>query len=255
MTPFLKLVADDLRLKMNNDLSRVAIIFPNKRASLFMNEYLTTPSTNKDTAPIWSPIYMTISDFFRSLSSFRVADPIETICRLYQHYVALTHSQETLDFFYGWGERLLADFDDVDKNMADAQRLFRNLREIKELDSIETLNESQEKVLQDFFQDFSLKENSRIRTKFLELWNVMHPLYTALNESLAADKLAYEGALYRQVTTGLTENSISLPNHITHYAFVGFNVLNKVEETLFAHLQQQGKALSLIHISEPTRLL
>lgn len=243
MTPFLKLVADDLRLKMNNDLSRVAIIFPNKRASLFMNEYLTTPSTNKDTAPIWSPIYMTISDFFRSLSSFRVADPIETICRLYQHYVALTHSQETLDFFYGWGERLLADFDDVDKNMADAQRLFRNLREIKELDSIETLNESQEKVLQDFFQDFSLKENSRIRTKFLELWNVMHPLYTALNESLAADKLAYEGALYRQVTTGLTENSISLPNHITHYAFVGFNVLNKVEETLFAHLQQQGKAL------------
>ena len=156
MKPFLKLVADDLRQKMNNDLSRLVVVFPNKRASLFMNEYLVPESDESSAGPMWAPRYMTISEFFGSLSSLRVVDPVEAVCRLYRHYVQLTHSQETLDFFYGWGERLLADFDDVDKNMADVARLFRNIKEIKELDAGGGLNEEHEQVLRDFFRDFSL---------------------------------------------------------------------------------------------------
>ena len=35
MKTFLQLVAQDLYCKIGNDLSRTAIIFPNKRASLF----------------------------------------------------------------------------------------------------------------------------------------------------------------------------------------------------------------------------
>ena len=35
MQTFLQLVAQDLYKKIGNDLSRVAIVFPNKRASLF----------------------------------------------------------------------------------------------------------------------------------------------------------------------------------------------------------------------------
>lgn len=243
MTPFLKLVADDLRQKMNNDLSKVVVIFPNKRASLFMNEYLVPQQADGMAEPIWAPRYMTISDFFRSLSPFAVVETIEAICRLYRHYVALTGSKETLDFFYGWGEKLLADFDDVDKNLADTARLFRNIKEIKELDANGELNETHEQVLRDFFRDFSLKENSRVRSKFLELWNVMQPLYERLNADLAACGLAYEGALYRKVVTQLSEGAIGLPDNVDHYVFVGFNVLDKVEEKLFTYLKEQGKAL------------
>lgn len=243
MTPFLKLVADDLRQKMNNDLSKVVVVFPNKRASLFMNEYLVPQQTGGIAEPLWAPRYMTISDFFRSLSPLAVVDTIEAICRLYGHYVALTGSKETLDFFYGWGEKLLADFDDVDKNLADTARLFRNIKEIKELDASGELNEAHEQVLRDFFRDFSLKENSRIRSKFLELWNVMQPLYERLNADLAAGGQAYEGALYRKVVTQLAAGTISLPDDVDYYVFVGFNVLDKVEEQLFAYLKEQGKAL------------
>lgn len=242
MKPFLKLVADDLRRKMNNDLSRLVVVFPNKRASLFMNEYLVPESDESFAGPMWAPRYMTISEFFGSLSSLRVVDPVEAVCRLHRHYVQLTHSQETLDFFYGWGERLLADFDDVDKNMADVARLFRNIKEIKELDAGGGLNEEHEQVLRDFFRDFSLKENSQIRTKFLELWNVMLPLYERLNAELASDGLAYEGALYRGVVRQLLAGKTALPEGVSHYAFVGFNVLDKVEETLFGYLKEQGKA-------------
>ena len=71
--------------------------------------------------PIWTPTYITISDLFRRHSDLKVADPIKSICDLHKVFVACTGIDETLDHFYGWGQLLLADFDDVDKNMVDAK--------------------------------------------------------------------------------------------------------------------------------------
>ena len=51
MEKFLSLVARDIYQKYGNDLSQIAIIFPNKRARLFFNQHLIT-LTDK---PIWSP--------------------------------------------------------------------------------------------------------------------------------------------------------------------------------------------------------
>lgn len=110
MTPFLKLVADDLRQKMNNDLSKVVVVFPNKRASLFMNEYLVPQQADGMAEPIWAPRYMTISDFFRSLSPFAVVETIEAICRLYRHYVALTGSKENARLLLRMGRKTFGRF-------------------------------------------------------------------------------------------------------------------------------------------------
>ncbi len=240
MKPFLKYVAEDLRSRFGSDLSRVAVVFPNKRAGLFLNEYLLELS---DDTPIWAPQYKTISELFGSFSALKTADAIETVCRMYAIYVELTQSTDTLDFFYGWGEKLLADFDDVDKNMADTARLFRNLSEIKTLENQEILTEEQEKVLQEFFRDFSLENQSAIRQKFLELWNNLLPLYQRLNAELAAEGLAYEGALHRSVTEAFEQGKITYKNDIDQYVFVGFNVLNKAEEKLFVCLRKAGKAI------------
>lgn len=239
MTPFLTLVARDLLHRFGRDLSRVTVVFPNKRASLFLNDYLAAESSR----PVWAPAYRTISELFRSLSPLRVADPIEAVCRLHRTYCEATHCNDTLDFFYGWGERLLADFDDVDKNMADMERLFRNLRDIKALDAADLLSEEQERVLQDFFQGFSLARNSEVKQKFLSLWEAMLPIYRQFNASLAADGLAYEGALYRRVAEALPEEGVAFPPDTDMYAFVGFNVLDKVETALFDYLAQHGQAL------------
>lgn len=240
MIPFLQHVATDLFQRFGNDLSRTAVVFPNKRASLFFNEYLMQNSAD---APVWAPRYLTISELFASLSSLREADQIETVCRLYKHYVAATGSEETLDFFYGWGERLLADFDDVDKNRADAQRLFRNLGEIKALEGDGPVDEEQERVLREFFRDFSTADNSEIRARFLELWNAMYPIYTKLREELLAEGEAYQGQLYRTAVDDLETGRVRLPAEIDRYAIVGFNVLNRVEHGLFSHLKAEGKAL------------
>ena len=61
MKSFLEHVASDLLDKYGTDLSRIAVVFPNKRAALFLNEYLARQAGR----PLWSPSYITISDLFR----------------------------------------------------------------------------------------------------------------------------------------------------------------------------------------------
>ena len=95
MKSFLEYVAEDVIGKFGTNLSRIAIVFPNKRASLFLNEALA----RKVQRPIWSPAYITISDLFRQQSNLHVADPIQSICLLHQSFCAITGSTETLDKF------------------------------------------------------------------------------------------------------------------------------------------------------------
>ena len=127
MQPFLQLVAHDLYTKIGNDLSRTVLVFPNKRANLFFNEYLAEESDQ----PIWSPAAMSISDLLQKLSVQKAGDPIRLVCELYKVFKEETESRETLDDFYFWGELLISDFDDVDKNMVDADKLFSNLQDLK----------------------------------------------------------------------------------------------------------------------------
>lgn len=239
MKHFLELVADDLLQRIGPDLSHTAVIFPNKRASLFFNEYLLPA----DSRPVWSPRYLTISELFLSLTDKRVADPIDTVCRLYQHYTRLTGSDESLDFFYGWGERLLADFDDIDKNRADAAKVFRDLHDYGELESHDFLTDEQIAQLNRFVRDFSREKLTHLRTNFSRLWNHLFELYQALRGDLAQSGEAYEGQLFRDVAEALEQHTLAVPDELQHVAFVGFNVIDRVEHTLFSVLKEQGKAL------------
>ena len=231
---FLEHVASDLLARFGTDLSRVAVVFPNKRASLFLNDYLAHQAKR----PLWSPAYITISDLFRSHSKLQVADPILLVCELHKCFTRCTGIDETLDHFYGWGQLLLSDFDDLDKNMGPADRVFANLRDIHELDDVSYLTDEQRKLIQRFFSNFSDDHNSELKQRFLRLWSRIGDIYHTFNEQLAAQGLAYEGALYRQVAEDET-----ITFEYDTYVFVGFNLLQQVEQTLFRRLELEGKAI------------
>ena len=254
MNSFLEKVAADLLKRFDNDLSRVAVVFPNKRASLFLNEHLARLAGK----PLWSPAYITISDLFRSHSEWKVADPILLVCELHKVFIEVTEMDETLDHFYGWGQLLLADFDDLDKNMGPADQVFKNLRDIHELDDISYLTDEQREILRRFFSNFSEDHNSELKQRFLRLWSRIGTIYHLFNERLASQQLCYEGALYRQVV-----ETPDIDFRYDTYAFVGFNHLQEVEKTLFKRLEQEGKAIfyqdteelppeTLTYISAPT---
>lgn len=230
---FLEYVAEDLLKKYGTDLSRITLVFPNKRASLFLNEHLARMADG----PLWSPVYTTISQLFRDRSERVVADNIKLVCDLYRIYVQCTGTTETLDHFYGWGMLMLSDFDDIDKNLADATDVFRNLSNIHELDDVSYLSEEQREVLKRFFSNFSDDYNTELKNRFLQLWQNFGNIYNRFNAYLQEEGLAYEGALYREVVN----NDLATYDADT-YIFVGFNMLQKVEQKLFTLLAKAGKA-------------
>ena len=230
---FLEYVAEDIIGKYGTDLSRIAVVFPNKRAALFLNEHLARLAGQ----PVWSPAYITISDLFRQHTDLKTADPIKLICDIHKSFTKCTGIDETLDHFYGWGQLLLADFDDIDKNMADADSIFCNLKDIHELDDISYLDNEQKEMLARFFANFSDDIDSELKKRFLSLWSHFGDIYHDYNRRLTEQGIGYEGAIYRKVAS---EQTLHLK--YDKYLFVGFNLLQKVERVLFSRLMKEGKA-------------
>ena len=249
--PFLEYVAEDLLKRFNTDMSRIAVVFPNKRASLFLNQHFFQLVNSE---PIWTPSYLTISELFRRHSKYTVADPIKQVCDLHKTYIECTGASESIDHFYSWGQLMLSDFDDVDKNMADAEKIFRDISDLAEIEKDLTyLTPEQRAVLKKFFANFTdeagngadaangdaTREESELKKRFLWLWQHFNDIYNKFNRRLAEQGLAYEGALYRNVI----ENEMDCFDEYDTYVFVGFNLLQKVEQVLFKHLKDNGKAL------------
>lgn len=239
MVSFLRRTAEDLYEKFGEDLASVAVIFPNNRAKLFFNEFLYQAAGK----PVWSPGFMTISDLFKSQSSLEIADSLTLTGILYQIYIKTSGKDESFDEFYLWGEILLSDFEDTDKNLADARQLFNNIKEqALYTDTLEHLSEEQVNTIRLFFKNFNPDRKTELKQRFIENWNILYEVYNIFNEKLRENGIAYEGMLNRAVVDDVKSNGFSnFPYE--KYAFVGFNVLNRCETELFSLLQKSGKAI------------
>ena len=230
---FLQHVAQDIVNKYDDQLHRIAIVFPNKRASLFLNQNIYELK-NKT---MWGPSYFSISELFCQHSGLLLADPIQLVCELYKSFKKFTETNETLDQFFGWGQVLLSDFDDIDKCMADASKIFQNLSDLHEYDDISYLAEEQKKMLKRFFGNFSESHNTILKERFLKIWSQLGHVYTDFKECLREKGIGYEGMILRQVAEGE-----HLSFDFDEYLFVGFNVVQKAERFLFKRLKDEGKA-------------
>lgn len=236
MKSFLDYVAEDMLSKHGGDLHNVRVVFPGKRAALFFNECLIKAAGNG--RPVWAPQYITISELMGSCSQLTVANDIRLVCELYEVFKKHTETDETLDHFYGWGQRLLQDFDDIDKNLAPAERIFQNLSDLHELDTIEYLTPQQREAITHFFGTLKELDNDSVRRRFLMLWSKLGDIYREFRNRLHKQGLAYEGMLYREVA----ENFALSPKHSSLYIFVGFNLVQPVEQAVFKQLQTEGRA-------------
>jgi CRISPR/Cas system-associated exonuclease Cas4 (RecB family) len=234
---FLYLVAKDLIARFGNRLADVTVIFPSRRARLFFNNYLYREAGR----PLWSPRYAMIEELFESHSVYRNADPIQLTGDLYRSYLEVYNarfeipSTETLDEFFFFGEILLNDFDDIDKNLVNARSLFSNLRDLDRMkDDFSHLSEAQlESISRHWGKIF--KDDSPLKTAFGSIWNILGDVYQTFREKLKERGIAYPGMLMREVI----ENE-SLEFSGEQYVFAGFNVLNKCEESLFRKLKSKA---------------
>lgn len=232
MKSFLEYVAADLLAKYGPDMRGLTLVFPGRRASLFLLDALAGQG---DT--VWAPACTTIGDLFRSLSPLAVDDSIGLVCKLYRIYQQATGSDETLDHFYNWGNLMIADFDDIDKGLADAALVLGNVQELSEMRRGDYLTDEQLAALHEFFP--SIADNPLLRTRFKLLASKLPEIYTAFRAMLRERGLAYEGMLFRDVA----ERAGSLaPGACGRLIFVGFNMLTKAERLLMRHCKREWQA-------------
>ncbi len=238
MDAFLKNIASYLYRKYGNALSDSALVFPNRRAGLFFTRYLSEIIDR----PVWLPAVVNISDLMQSASSLQPADPITLNFELYRVYRSVTGSRESFDEFYNWGEILLADFDEIDKYMADAVALFRNVTELKKLEEqFDYLTPEQVEAIKSFWKSFSHADKSPQQKEFLRIWETLAEIYVKFKELLAGRGIAYEGMIFRDVALAVEKEALpALPYQKIFVA--GFNALTECEKRLFDYLRKMDKA-------------
>lgn len=253
MTPFLKQVAD--HYYNEGEIEEKCFVFPNRRSMVWFRKHLC--SAVKD-VPLLAPQMLTINDFFSRVSGVPASDRVRLLLELYDSYKALNPKAESLDEFIFWGDVILADFNDVDKYLVDPKQLFANVADFKALqDTFEYLTDTQRDAIKGFlshFNDQSGKltvdlgtDDPDVKGRFLQIWNILYPLYVNYNKSLADKGMAYEGMVYRSLAERLKSMSVEdVFQDIFHegatFIFVGLNALNECEKTLLRKLKDAGKA-------------
>lgn len=252
--PFLEAVAKAYHFNFT-DLSEFCFVFPNKRAGTFFLNHLREASPRT----ILAPEVTSITDFVALLADHDVASRIDLLFRLYNIYRdyhktstdPLRSESDTgvfsdFDSFRSWGETLLSDFSEVDQYDVNADALFKNVKDYREIASSFLTDEQIEVMVRYFGYAPGLKEVERfwknmtppsdIKNKFILLWQQMAPLYHALNDALDAERLCTSGRAYRLALQRLKDKGAEILPW-KKVVMVGFNALSTTEALIFEELK------------------
>lgn len=238
MEPFLQIVAKHLYANYGDAISELTLVFPNRRASLFFNHYLGQIIEK----PIWQPATTTISEQMFASAGVKPADPLLLNYLLYKSYCEVTHSPEPYDDFYFWGNVMLSDFDQIDKYLIDAKKLFSNINDLKVIEQqFDEFGEENLKIIKRFLNILNAGDESQLRSRYSKIWSKLHDLYVNFRLNLINQGIAYEGLAYRLATERFNDD---LPEvYSKTFVFIGFNALSASEQKLFIYLKGLSKAI------------
>ena len=239
MKPFLQRIAQAFYKEYGADVVERTFVFPNRRAGLFFQRYLSDAIDR----PLFSPDVMTINECIQLAAREQPVDRLGALFRLYASYRKVSGSDEGFDNFVFWGEMLLADFDDVDKYLVDPRQLFTNVMELKEIDHrFNAFTENQIAAIREFWKNFDPVPDNSMSRNFVATWRVLLPLYEDFQQALRAEGLATEGMMYRRVAERLKAGQEVEEYAGRQFVFIGFNALTPAERCVFKELQRQERA-------------
>jgi len=239
MNSFLYRIAQVYYSEFKEEISNLTFVFPNRRAGLFFQRYISEIAAK----PIFSPEIVTINECFAAASHWQTADRLSNLFRLYRIYQEQSGSDETFDSFVFWGEMLLSDFEDVDKYRVDAKQLFTNITELKQIDQLfNVFSEKQVEAIRQFWSNFVPVTEGKTSEDFVATWKIMLPVYEQFRAELIAGNIATEGMICRDVADRMKAKELIPEFEKKQFVFIGFNALNPCERTLFAELKKRKQA-------------
>ena len=258
---FLHLVAQNY--VKNENISEYCFIFPNRRAGKYFAMEMSKCSRDLGHC-VLSPEITTISNFVADITESIEANRIEQLILLYKAYKqAMPNSAVPFDRFVHWGDVILSDFGDVDRYMVEADKLFVNISDFKEIKTEDMTPELREivgryfnlresQMQSDDFWKHIKREGGEIaiRKNFDSIWTQLNTIYHNFRALLDENELTYNGKMYREAVERVSKMRKE-DFEYKRYVFVGFNVLSKSEHQLFEKMRDRGVAEFLWDYNSP----
>jgi len=220
MKSFISSVFEDVQSK-HQSFNNLIFVLPSQRACVFLKEEIL----EKTQGAFFLPKIISIENYIQELAAINLIDATQLLFEFYTIYQKKIpkENRESFDAFSQWATIALHDFNEIDSYLVNATQFFSNLRDVKKLD--------------EWFQD---KKPSQLAINYLQFFEYLAVLYEALYEKLKNNKFGYQGLIYKEATNNLAFYINN--NRNNHFIFVGFNALNKAEETIFQELLNNNLA-------------
>lgn len=200
-------------------ISDFVFVLPSKRAGIFLKKELRT--LNAPTQ--FTPEIISIEEFIEKIADLKIATSIELLFELYDVYLKEKSilEKEPFESFASWASILIDDFNEIDRNLIDHRQIFNYLNEIKEIEHWH-LN----------------GQKTTLIKNYLSFWNTLPLLYENFSQQIKQKGFAHQGLVYREAAETI-EHYIQSKNNKTHI-FIGFNALNKAEETIIQEMLENS---------------
>lgn len=207
--------------KTKPDLSQSIFILPSKRAGGFlMNELKKQNSITQ-----FAPQILSIEEFIEHVAHLSIVDPTELLFKSYKAYLdtKTIPTKESFENYSAWALTLLNDFNEIDRYLIPPKPFFEYLANIKTLErwGVE-------------------KETSKLVSNYLQFWEGLPNLYKNLGSLLKNENLGYQGMVYREAASNISEYIIKKGDR--HHIFLGFNALNTAEQLIIQELLATGNS-------------
>lgn len=211
------------------ELEHLTIVLPSER----LKKYIASALFEEYGRPIIAPKMVTIDHWVKSYSPETVIDNTRALLRLFEIQLknAKTVEDASFDEFFTWGTILLSDFNEIDRYLLDADQVFRNLADIKEIEN----------------WSFGEQQLTESQKRFMEFWDRLPGYYKELNKELTKRESCYAGKAFNYLTKNIDQ---LFKNKKATYLFAGFNALSKAETELIRQIDQLGRAHILINADE-----
>jgi ATP-dependent helicase/nuclease subunit B len=201
------------------------IVLPSERAK----QYVLKALFDKIGKSFFAPKIVTINNWINSHSTKVVLNKTNLLLNLYevhQNYPKHKNDENLEDFdeFLNWGNILLSDFDEIERYLVDPKQLFKNLKDVKDIEN----------------WSFDSEELSENQKKYLEFWERLPFYFNELKIRLEKQNACFQGEVYKMLSQNI--DLVFKENKNLHFLFAGFNALSLAEMSIFKQLYNLGRA-------------
>lgn len=203
------------------ELFRLTIVLPSRRAGLFLRKYLLK-NIGK---PFISPRIITINELVEEIAGVQSCNSIILLFELYETYRKTESSNsEPFELFSKWAQIMLSDFNEIDRYLINAKDLFRDLKNIQEIEN----------------WSFNTDELSPSQENYRSFWLKMGEYYENFKRHCEEKNIFTSGHIYRKAAMLIDEKVNSFTNNSVY--FTGFNAISASEEKIIETLCKHQKA-------------